>query len=391
MRVLKTAAIFFVFLYCTSLSAQVYLPNHLSTAQKLSQTKSYYSYWLQKYLKRGSTTASANHYFVEMHGPGGVDSEGNKTTSEAMGYGMLITVLGHKMDSRSQSYYDGLFNMYLRHRSIHSKYLMSWIIHQSESVSKSSASATDGDFDIALSLILAHRVWTSSGKINYLNHARLLINEILQKNINQQNNKIMLGDWWHSSWGEATRPSDWMGGHLVEFYKLTGNQKFLAARDQIYNMSRQIQSVHSPQTGLIPDFISTKNNQPGPAYLLESEYDDDYYYNSARVPLRFILDYQKNKNTGAKTALLKMIEFFYNQSKGSVLNIKSGYTLKGQVIGNYFDTAFVAPIIAGATIDPKYQGFVNKGWDQLVTKKQNYFSDSLNMLTIFYLNGSWIN
>jgi endo-1,4-beta-D-glucanase Y len=391
MRALKTISILYVLLFSASLGAQVYLPNHLSSSQKFSQAKNYYTYWRQKYLKPSNNFSTSKAYFVEMYGSGGVDSEGNKTTSEAMGYGMLIAVLGHKMDSQSQSYFDGLFRMYSRHKSINSKYLMSWVIHKSESLSEASTSATDGDFDIALALILADRVWTSKGQINYLYHAKLLINEILKNTINQQNNKIMLGDWWSGAWGEASRPSDWMGGHLVEFYKLTGNQKFLTVRDQFYNLSRQIQSVHSPQTGLIPDFISTKTNQPGPAYLLESQYDDDYYYNSARVPLRFILDYQKNQNSGAKTTLLKMIDFFYKQSQGSILNIKSGYTLKGQVIGNYFDTAFVAPIVAGATVDKKYQSFVNQGWDQLVTKKQNYFSDSLNMLTLFYLNGSWIN
>lgn len=371
--------------------SQVHLPNHRTAAQKNTQLKSYYDYWKKKYLKPSNGATPGGGYYIEMFGLNGTGSEGHKTTSEAMGYGLLITVMAHKFDPQAQKNFNGLYNMTVKHRSIHSRYLMSWVIHKTENTKYASASATDGDFDIAMALIMADKIWGSKGTVNYRLHAQSLIQEILQKTINARNHKIMLGDWWHSSWSEISRPSDWMGGHLMQFYKLTQNQRFLETRNKLYSLARHLQTVHSPKTGLLPDFISTSQNKPAPAHTLEGPYDGDYYYNSARVPLRFVIDYQQNPAPQIREVLQKMADFFHQQSAGSPQRIKGGYKLNGQVIGNYFDTTFAAPAIAAATVDSRYQNFVNTGWDLLLEQKMGYFADSLNMISLMYLAGAWIN
>ena len=160
-------------------------------------------------------------------------------------------------------------------------------------------------------------------------------------------------------------------------------------RKNFYKISRNIQSKFSKATGLLPDFIIKKSSRPAFQKTLESRYDGQCYYNSARVPLRFILDYAHHNNKEPLEITNNIVDFVYKNAQGKVSNIKSGYTLSGRVIGNYFDSAFVAPIVTAATGQKRLQKFVNSGWDFLLKKKVNYYSDSLNMLSLFYLGGRW--
>ena len=84
---------------------------------------------------------------------------------------------------------------------------------------KRSDSAIDGDMDISYALVMANNLWRSEGKIDYKNEAIDLVNCIYHNEVNTQNCKLMLGDWWHSSWSETSRVSDFMGTHLKLFFK----------------------------------------------------------------------------------------------------------------------------------------------------------------------------
>ena len=53
-------------------------------------------------------------------------------------------------------------------------------------------SATDGDMDIAYSLLLADKQWGSKGAINYLQSGRDMIAAIMQYEINQETWSVLL-------------------------------------------------------------------------------------------------------------------------------------------------------------------------------------------------------
>src|SRR5262249_60196008 len=99
-----------------------------------------------------------------MKGTGGSGDE--ITTSEAHGYGMIIFALLAGYDSQAKQYFDGMFNMFDKHRSKNNPNNMSWVIDSSELPSKNQGSATDGDMDIAYALLLADAQWCSNGAIN---------------------------------------------------------------------------------------------------------------------------------------------------------------------------------------------------------------------------------
>ena len=84
---------------------------------------------------------------------------------------MIIVALMAGADPLAKSTFDGLLKYYLEHPSKRSGVLMSWaqrIVcgHDEES------SASDGDIDIAYSLLLADAQWSSQGNINYLLKAK---------------------------------------------------------------------------------------------------------------------------------------------------------------------------------------------------------------------------
>jgi len=86
-------------------------------------------------------------------------------------------------DSSAQITFDGLFYYYLEHPSKRNKHLMSWT--QSKVCGNSDkSSASDGDIDIAYSLLLANEQWSSNGKINYIQEAKNSMNAILEQEIN---------------------------------------------------------------------------------------------------------------------------------------------------------------------------------------------------------------
>ncbi len=145
-------------------------PNNVTQATLNSDVTAYYTYWKSQHLKQ--STVNTQRYYVKANSTGG--SAEAITNSEAHGYGMLITVLMAGYDANAKTYYDGLYRMYDSHRSVNNNNLMQWQVMPDER-SRNIGSATDGDMDIAYSLLLAHFQWGSTGAINYLDAAKKMI------------------------------------------------------------------------------------------------------------------------------------------------------------------------------------------------------------------------
>ena len=101
--------------------------------------------------------------------------EPDKTVSEGIGYGMLVTAYWGKDDS--QTIFDGLWRTYKQNTNAAG--LMNWQISGC-SGSIGNNGATDADQDAAMALIIADCQWGSSGTINYRAEATDLIKKIWQ-------------------------------------------------------------------------------------------------------------------------------------------------------------------------------------------------------------------
>jgi len=138
-------------------------PNNYGQTELDNHTKTFYDGWKALYLKNDCNT---NEYYIKYRNDA-------KTVSEAHGYGMMIMCFMAGHDSNAKSDFDKLFNYYKSHPSNINSNLMDWQqITCNDAASSSDDSATDGDIDIAFSLLLAHNQWGSEGNINYLQQAQ---------------------------------------------------------------------------------------------------------------------------------------------------------------------------------------------------------------------------
>ena len=364
-------------------------PNHKSQDELNSDVKSYYTYWKNKYVKISNGGTPGGGYYVSMKGTGGDGSE--ITTSEAHGYGMIIFALMAGADQQAKKYFDGMYNMFDKHRSTGNSYCMSWVIHNTEKSAHDQGSASDGDLDIAYSLLLADQQWSSEGQMKYLDDAKEMIEKGLKKSIVHPTSKrVMLGDWDSSPY--STRSSDWMAGHFRAFRHVTQDDYWKAAADTVYNLIESLTKNYTSENGLMPDFIVGKSPKPAPEnYLDEFKETDEYNWNACRYPWRITTDFAHFNTPKAKEAMVRINSFIRTKTAGNPASIKAGYFLSGEPMVDYSDAAFTAPLITSCLVDPAAQEYLNKGWEVLKDSKGGYYDDTLCLLNMLLISGNWWN
>ncbi|MHA2887484.1 glycosyl hydrolase family 8 [Bacillus cereus] len=368
--------------------AGVIKPNHVTQESLNASVRSYYDNWKKKYLKNDLSSLPGG-YYVKGEITGDADGFKPLGTSEGQGYGMIITVLMAGYDSNAQKIYDGLFKTARTFKSSQNPNLMGWVVADSKKAQGHFDSATDGDLDIAYSLLLAHKQWGSNGTVNYLKEAKDMITKGIKASNVTNNNRLNLGDW-DSKSSLDTRPSDWMMSHLRAFYEFTGDKTWLTVINNLYDVYTQFSNKYSPNTGLISDFVVKNPPQPAPKdFLEESEYTNAYYYNASRVPLRIVMDYAMYGEKRSKVISDKVSSWIQNKTNGNPSKIVDGYQLNGSNIGSYSTAVFVSPFIAASITSSNNQKWVNSGWDWMKNKRESYFSDSYNLLTMLFITGNW--
>ncbi|MES5938882.1 MULTISPECIES: glycosyl hydrolase family 8 [unclassified Bacillus cereus group] len=363
-------------------------PNHVTQESLNASVINYYDNWKKKYLKNDLSSLPGG-YYVKGEITGDADGFKPLGTSEGQGYGMVITVLMAGYDSNAQKIYDGLFKTARAFKSSQNPNLMGWVVADSKKAQGHFDSATDGDLDIAYSLLLAHKQWGSNGSVNYLKEAQDMITKGIKASNVTNNNRLNLGDW-DSKSSLNTRPSDWMMSHLRAFYEFTGDKTWLTVINNLYDVYTQFSNKYSPNTGLISDFVVKNPPQPAPKdFLNESQYTNAYYYNASRVSLRIVMDYAMYGEKRSKVISDKVSSWIQNKTNGNPSKIVDGYQLNGSNIGSYPTAVFVSPFIAASTTKSDNQKWVNSGWDWMKNKKESYFSDSYNLLTMLFITGNW--
>ncbi|UPK72209.1 glycosyl hydrolase family 8 [Chitinophaga filiformis] len=363
-------------------------PNNVTQAAMNASVASYYDYWKSKYLKNNLASLPGGYY---VRGEISGDAEGFVPlgTSEGHGYGMVITALMAGYDPNAKTIYDGLYKTARAFHSSINTNLMGWVVADASGAQGHFDSATDGDIDIAYSLILAHYQWGSNGTINYLNEAKKMITNGLKAANVTTTNRLNLGDW-DSKSALNTRPSDWMLSHLRAFYQETGDATWLNLINNLYAVYNQFSTTYSPSTGLISDFVVKNPPEPAPKnFIDEGPQTNEYNYNACRVPLRVVMDYALYGNTTAQSISNKIATWIIGKTGGNPANVKDGYQLNGTVSGSDPEAVFVAPFVAAAVVNSNNQAFVNSGWNFLKTAKSGYYSDTYSLLCQLFISGNW--
>ncbi|WP_379126735.1 glycosyl hydrolase family 8 [Paenibacillus sp. sgz500958] len=357
-------------------------PNNVTQTAMDTSVKTKWNEWKAAYLK----TAGTGKYYVKYNPEG-------ETVSEAHGYGMLFTVLMAGNDANAQTYYNGLYNYYKAHPSAINPYLMSWKQNSNFQNIEGEDSATDGDMDIAFSLLLADKQWGSSGTINYLQAAKNIIGAIMDNEINQTQWTIRLGDWANSgSYNTATRPSDFMLNHLKAYQAATGDTRWKNVTDKTYTIINSLYNGYSASTGLLPDFVVYSGGvyTPAPANFLEDANDGSYNYNSCRTPWRITTDYLLTGDNRALSQLNQLNSWIKTKTGSTPGSIKDGYKLNGTVFGSYNSGAFYAPFGVSAMTSSTNQSWLNAVWSHTAgSSSEGYYEDSIKLFSLIVMSGNW--
>ena len=340
----------------------------------------YYDHWKSKYLKPSAKVAG--DYKVTFV-PSGA------TVSEAMGYGMLITVMMAGADPQAKSFFDGLDRFRQRYPSTINPNFMSWKVPANEKKVRND-SATDGDMDMALALMMAHWQWKDPA---YLREAQALINAMASSLV-RPDFSLRLGDWdTEDATPMLTRPSDFMPTHFRAFGATSGDPLWGKVESRCYGILEELQKNDASTTGLVPDFAMAKGNGwlPAKPKALEGPHDGEYSYNACRVPWRIgwaanVLDDPRAK---------KFLELFMRWAVthvGKPEDFKAGYHLDGRSLkGSDFDSAcFIAPT-GVAAMSTGHQAWYDTTVFYSIGQKEGYYEDSINLLCLLCMSGNaWL-
>lgn len=364
------------------------LPSHVSQSELDDDVRAFYNDWKAKYLVVAGTRNGQPLYRVSF-------SQGSaETVSEGQGWGMVITayLAGHDPDARE--IFDGLWSFSRANPSTIDSRLMDW---HTPTNSDGNNSAFDGDADIAYGLLLAATQWSNNRNVNYAAEAATVIAGIYESTIGPNSRLPELGDWVSangSPFNENTpRPSDFMPSHFRSYGRATDDPRWDTVVAATQAVVDSIQTSHSPGTGLLPDFVvnASTNPQPAPGSFLEGPYDNSYSYNSARVPLRLGLDGLLNGDAASIEQALRISHWAESTAGGNPHSFQSGYRLNGTPLParNYMSTAFVAPLGVAAMNDPSQQSWLNSIYDTTVAARQNYFEDTIALLSLIAMSGNY--
>jgi hypothetical protein len=257
----------------------------------------------------------------------GMSDHSHVTTSESVGYGMLMMaymagsegMLDMKPDewlfgcTEIKEYYDAMLRTVLEYPSIIAPNLFTWQLggytnrgtKYSEYVedwesdndgytgfrivngvkmapftrdAQDGDSATDGDMDIIYSLIIADKQWGSNGRYNYLDIARKMLGDFWTYIVHDKYFTLRLGDWAKLGGDKgddtlaamqmsATRPSDFIIDHLRVYKAVDPAHDWQKVIDATYDVVKEVivsvKSEYGKNYGLLPDFVIRNKDNNG--------------------------------------------------------------------------------------------------------------------------------
>ena len=321
------------------------------------------------------------------------------TVSEGMGYGMLIAVLMAGHDPQARALFDGLLTT-VRARYAYSipgatgRNLMDWrltIDGSSTDAAGGGWNAMDGDLDIAMALLMADRQWGSTGSWNYKQEGINTINAMASWNMKQDGTTKGMAT------AHVSRTSDYLIGPFRAFKRATGDALWDRAIDRAYWLVDRMQTVYSPNCGLMPDFIIQTDSAtpiPSPGGYGDFVDTEGYYYaNAQRNPWRWGTDFVTSGDARWQSVCTKLVGFVERDTGGNPASISAGYHLDGYAMNrSYSPEGMIGPMLCGAMVDARFQGFLNSLWNWNASNfTTDYYDSELQLIPLIVASGNWWN
>ena len=221
------------------------------------------------------------------------------TVSEAIAYGMLITVY---MDD--EDVFKKLYNTWKSNGGNGAG--MNWRI----GCDGGSGSASDADFDAALALVMASKQWNNS---SYLSDAKSIISWMATNDIN--GNKIKPGN----QWNDAFNPSYAATANFQLFQDVAGGS-WSNVITQAYS---DLNACQDGTTGLVPDWCDWSGHKPTKTSAAVSN-DIGFYDDASRTPWRTAMAYYWYGDSKAQAFNKKIVDWLIPETH-TASGVNSGY------------------------------------------------------------------
>jgi endo-1,4-beta-D-glucanase Y len=371
-------------------------PGRRSQDQQDDDVRTAYERWKADFLVQEGDAADGSPLYRVAFGKPGTPNH-DVTVSEGQGFGMLLVahVAGHDPDARS--IFDGLWGFVRAHPSTLDERLMNWHVPPDPA---GSASAFDGDADVAYALLLADAQWGSDGPVDYRAAVGRVLDGILESTIGPRSRLPLLGDWVDPDGAHfnqhTPRTSDFLLGHFRAYGRTSGDPVWDEVAAACQRVVSVLQAEHSPETGLLPDFVqpvSASDTMPRPADpgFLEGDHDGAYGYNAGRVPWRLGADALLSGDTTSLAQVGKISAWAETATGGDPLQIRAGYALDGTPLdgSDYFTSFFAAPLGVAAMTVATQQRWLDDLYDAVRDRTEDYYEDSVTLLCLLVMTGNW--
>ena len=307
-----------------------------------------------------------------------------ETKVEGMGFGMLLSAY-----AKDKTTFDGLFTFYKSKTTPQANHMMAWdvICDGFKEDAGRNGSASDGDIDVAFSLIVASKQWPDE---TYLDDAKAIINIVRESVIKtcpvNGQSVYIVGPGYNS--GNGGLDPAWGGCDQMDimyhtpaffrvFAEVTGDEMWDQLAEDTYVT---LNAGAHPTTGLVPDW-QTATGTPGPNGRV-----GNFAYDACRAPWKLTLDYLWNGNAKAETWAKKVATWANGVGPA---NIVDGYKLDGTPIGtNGLNSAFLGGFSV-ATMSHG-QATVDKFSTELGKLNDTYwFNINTRVLYLFTLTGNF--
>jgi endo-1,4-beta-D-glucanase Y len=360
----------------------------------------YYDGW-KSVFKKINVGDISGEYYVAAGAAGAINGwpagVGPLTQSEGHGYGMMALALMAGHDPLARTIFDSMNRVRKAFPSSYDPRLMSWVVPKNGSKAvKPQPPATDGDFDMAYALLLAHDQWGDEANSHYLADALTIIGALEEKIITKGSGmfypRLNIGDPAHFNSGapeslpDMTRPSDFIVDHMRAFGIATGKSIWLDVENGSLNI---LKAVRNPMTGLVPDFVAGNTPQPSKTGTADEDVCYACYdYNSCRVPWRQATAITLFGAAGSKDVADKLVTWARTKYNNDPAAVGSSFKLDGTAAGGN-DNAFSSPLIAASVVNPANQAWLDKGWTYMKGSDKGYYSGSITLFSMLTVSGNW--
>lgn len=327
-------------------------------------------------------------------------SDAKLTVSEAIAYGMLLTVYMSSSASDYQTEFDKLWRFWKCYGyglsgngcDSWSGQGMEWEINAYSGNVEGSGTASDAEFDAAVALVMAYKQW---GDETYLNNAKSLIDWIQSYDMNTDGT-IRPG----SNWNSAFNPSYAHIAAFRLFYDITGDSFWQTA---ISKATFYVNSCQNATTGLMPDWCNWDTYDTITTSANVSASYIGFFDDASRTPWRMAWGYYWYGIDSAKVANDKIIDWLDSVSYGYAGLIYPGYYLDGtspvtwytsSTYGGGLGLSMASADDPGYYLETVYEVLSNlESLDSLRSSQggEAYFASTLNILYLLLLTGNMPN